>query len=122
MTAAAAAALILALGFGWREWRQHQEIQHLEMLLAEKQELQAELESLRRLTAEARPMVYIGSSENVDLVLDLERFHRRGGFGSNVPAASYDPPGRLPAGPRAARPRAAALETEDMARPLRVVY
>ncbi len=113
MTAAAAAVLVLALGFGLREWHHRQDMAHLEMLLVEKQELQAEIESLRRLTTEARPMVYIGSGEKVDLVLDLERFHRQGGFGSNLPAS---------AGPRQAGPRQADLRNDENARPLRVVY
>ncbi len=133
MMAAAAAVLVLALGFGWREWSRRQDVEQLEMMLAEKQALQAEIEVLRRLTADARPMVYLGSRENVDVVLDLERFHRQGGFGSNVPARSENPAGRLPAGQNpagrlpvgqnpAADLRPAALQTEDMARPLRVVY
>ncbi len=118
MTVAAAAAVVVALGFGWREWRQRQDLEHLEMLLAEKQALQTELESLRRLTAEARPTVYLGSREDVDVVLDLERFRRRGGFGSNLPATSeQSPPGLRQAGLRPAR-----LDTDETARPLRVVY
>lgn len=81
-TAAAVAALVvLAVGFGWREWRHSQaraaEVARLEMLLSEKQALEAELLTLRRLASEARPVVYLGGNEEVDLVLDLARFQRR---------------------------------------------
>ncbi len=108
-----AAVLVLALGLGWREMRQHQAAEHLQVLLAEKQELEAELESLRRLTARARPVVYLGGNDEIDLVLDLARFQRQGGFGSKpstatLPAPSYS--------------RAAVLRGEQSARPLRVVY
>ncbi len=118
---AMAAVLVLALGFGWREWRHRQAAQDLQVLLAEKHELEAELDALRRLTAEARPVVYLGSDSQVDLVLDLGRFKRQGGFGSNLPAAS---------GPQAEARPAVALEERDRnvaqreqtVRPLRVVY
>ncbi len=107
----ATAALVLALGFGWREWRHRQAAQNLQVLLAEKQELEAEIDALRRLAAEARPVVYLGSDNQVDLVLDLGRFRRQGGFGSNLPASS--PP------PTESRND---LPGEQTVRPLRVVY
>lgn len=107
------AVLVLALGFGWREWRQHQAQQHMQVLLAEKRALEAELESLRRLTAEARPMVYLGGDDEVDLVLDLARFRRQGGFGSKRPAAKLPPPSDR---------RSVELRGEQSVRPLRVVY
>ena len=90
MAAAAAAIVVLALGFGWREWRHQQQrrqaVAQLEMLLAEKQELEAELRSLRRLSSRARPVVYLGGNENVDLVLDLARLRSRGGWPANLEA------------------------------------
>ena len=79
---AAAAVLVLALGFGWREWHHRRAAANLQVLLAEKQELEQELEALRKLTSEARPTVYLGGDGEVDLVLDLARFKREGGFGS----------------------------------------
>lgn len=114
---AAAALVVLTLGFGWREWRHRQMAESLQALLAEKQALEAELESLRRLTRAARPVVYLGSDDEVDLVLDLERFRRRGGFGSQQAAA-----GRLAADPIRAAGRATAPPAERNPRPLRVVY
>ena len=120
---AAAAVLILTLGLGWREWRHRQTVTELRALLVEKQALQAELEDLRRLTAEARPVVYLGSDDHVDLVLDLGRFSRQGGFGSKPPvagAALADPwtaAERPPARLRPADPR-----TQPRARVLRAVY
>ena len=110
--AAAAAILVLALGFGWQVGRHAREQQatvaRLELLLAEKHALETELESLRRLTAEARPVVYLGGNEEVELVLDLARFHRQGGFGSDLAATPAFRPGQL-------RP-------EDQPMPLRAVY
>ena len=127
---AMAAVLILAVGFGWREWRHHQAAENLQVLLAEKQELEAELDALRRLTAEARPVVYLGSDSQVDLVLDLGRFQRQGGFGSNLPASNATPAEDGPAVALEARPRNAApqarprqaIQEEQTVRPLRVVY
>jgi hypothetical protein len=119
-TAAAAAILALTLGFGWREWRHHQAVADLKALLAEKQALEAELDDLRRLTAEARPVVYLGSDDRVDLVVDLARFSRQGGFGSRPPAAGtplVDPRREHPARSRPADPR-----KQPDARVLRAVY
>ncbi len=112
-TIAATAVLILALGLGWREWRERQSAEQLQVLLAEKLEIEAEIESLRRLTAEARPVVYLGGDDEVDLVLDLARFQRQGGFGSKLPAATL---------PAASDLRPAELRGEQSVRPLRVVY
>ncbi len=114
---AMAAVMVLALGFGWREWRHRQAAENLQVLLTEKHQLKAELDALRRLTAEARPVVYLGSDSQVDLVLDLGRFRRQGGFGSNLPAADT--------APAEARPEARgrnAVQEEQIVRPLRVVY
>ena len=122
--AAMAAVLVLAVGFGWREWRHRQAAENLQVLLAEKHELEAELEALRQLTAEARPVVYLGSDSQVDLVLDLGRFRRQGGFGSNLPTASAASVQTAPAAPSeapAARPRK-AIQNGQTVRPLRVVY
>ena len=91
--AAAAAAVVLALGLGWREWRQDQAQQatvaRLEPLLEETQALEEELLTLRRLTAAARPVVYLGGTEEVDLVLDLARLHQRR-VSTTGTAAPYD--------------------------------
>ncbi len=123
---AMAAAMVLALGFGWREWRHRQATENLQVMLAEKQELEAELRALRRLTAEARPVVYLGSDSQVDLVLDLGRFRRQGGFGSNLPVASVAPEARkrdiAPIEDRSAVAPEARDRREQTVRPLRVVY
>ena len=122
--AAMAAVLVLAVGFGWHEWRHRQAAENLQVLLTEKQELEAELDALRRLAAEARPVVYLGSDSQVDLVLDLGRFRRQGGFGSNLPAASAAAAQTAPTVPPEApgeRPRK-AIQNEQTVRPLRVVY
>ncbi len=116
-TVTAACALVLVLGFSWREWRHRQAVANLRVLLAEKQELEAELEDLRRLTAEARPVVYLGGDDKVDLVLDLARFKRHGGFGSNLqmPAEGSS---TIASTVRNRNTR----HKEQTARPLRVVY
>ena len=135
--AAAAAVLVLALAFGWRDWQHRQQrsatLAQLEALLLEKRQLEAELVALQQLTADARPVVYLGGNERVDLVLDLARFHSRGGFRSD-PVVPAD---RLPAGwplesqrPELPRPdvlrtnslRPPDLEPGEHAKPLRVVY
>ncbi len=113
---AAAAILLLTLGFGWREWRHRQTAADLAALLAEKQALQAELEDLRRLTADARPVVYLGSDDRVDLVLDLARFSRHGGFGSKTPTVGTSLAESRP------EPRPADLRQRPGARVLRAVY
>ncbi len=118
IAAAAVAVLVLTLGFGWREWRHRQAAQNLQVLLAEKQDLQAEIEALRRLAEEARPVVYLGSDNQVDLVLDLARFKRQGGFGSNLPAGSA-----VDYGPDVAPATGSNdMQEERTVRPLRVVY
>jgi len=115
---AAAAVVVLALSFGWRDWRHQQEraenLARLETLLIDKQELEAELESLQRLTAEARPVVYLGGDEKVELMLDLVRFHRRGGFGSRTTARPFQP--------QPADLRPADLQPTGRYETLRVVY
>ncbi len=79
---ATAAVLVLALGLGWSEWRhqqaQQQALARLDALLAEKQVLEFELRYLRQLTDQARPVVYLGATEKLDLVLDLAHLHSRG--------------------------------------------
>ena len=133
--ATAAALLALALSFGWRDWQHRQEraetLARLEALLVQKQELEAELANLKRLTADARPVVYLGGNDEVELTLDLARFQRRGGFGSGLPSgrgrdarppAALPQAGPRPAGPRPAGPRQADLQPRERYETLRVVY
>lgn len=125
---AAAAVLVLALGFGWREWHHRQAAANLKVLLVEKQELEQELEALRQLAADARPTVYLGGDDEVDLVLDLARFQRQGGFGSRTSAlesaAARSRPAITPVAVRGEK--AVAFRGEQTGpqtvRPLRVVY
>jgi len=81
---AVATILILAVGFGahqgWQWYEQRQTMARIAALRAEQRDLEAELESLEALIAEAHPVVHLGSTRNVDLVVDLSRLsseHRR---------------------------------------------
>ncbi len=89
------ALCLSALGLGWQQWQHRRDSRianaRFELLLAEKQALEAELESLRRLASEAS-LVYLGGDEKMDLVLDLARLQRRGG-----PQASFEHAGPRPA-------------------------
>ena len=120
--AAVAAAVLLALGLGWREWRHQQEqeraVAQLEVLLAEKQELEEELRSLRRLASQARPVVYLGGNERVDLVLDLARFQDRGGW----PPDLATPAGRQTLDQRDTELRSAEYRPEERRTARRAVY
>lgn len=110
--AALAAIVLCVLGLGWRTWLGHHHEQQtaearFELLLAEKKALEAELRSLRRMTEVAQP-VYLGSNNNVDWVLDLARFHRRG-------APNLDPEFLI-------QSRPADLPSKQRAVPRTVVY
>lgn len=69
-----AAAALLLVGLGLREWQHQRDLQESLRRIAELrgqyQELASELKALRE-EAAARPVVYLGGNENVDLVLDL---------------------------------------------------
>ena len=79
-----AAALLLITLVGGRElWHRHQHEQALERiatLKAEQRALEEELADLRRLTAAARPVLHLGSEENVDLVFDLPQLQQGDGI------------------------------------------
>ncbi len=83
--AACAAVVLATVAFGVHQWseerareQQRQEaLVRLEALEAEKQALEAEISSLRRMARDARPVVYLGSTPNLDMVLDLSRLARR---------------------------------------------
>ena len=85
IAAACAAVVLLAGTFGLRWWseerareRQRQEaLVRLEALEAEKRALEDEISRLRRMARDARPVVYLGSTPNLDMVLDLGRLARR---------------------------------------------
>ncbi len=81
LMAASAAMLLAALTIGVREWSRHDERQEamarIEALRAEQQDLEAELQRLRRQAAAARPVIHLGQTEDLDLVLDLERLTSR---------------------------------------------
>ena len=83
--AACAAVLLAAAGFGVHQWseerlrdRQRQEaLARLEVLEAEKRALEAEIARLQRQARDAQPVVYLGSTPNLDMVLDFSRLARR---------------------------------------------
>lgn len=89
-----AAAVLLVFAVGGRGWWLHfQQQQHLARLASiesERRALLSELESIQRQVAEARPLVYLGGSNDIDVVVDLE--HLRQG--------KYRLPDRLPFEPR----------------------
>ncbi|RMH22539.1 MAG: hypothetical protein D6696_03065 [Acidobacteria bacterium] len=77
---AAAAGLVLVLAASWGVAQQRASRQaraELEALRAEHRALRAELEELRQLEAAARGVVYLGSTDDADWVLDLRRLARR---------------------------------------------
>lgn len=90
---AASAAVVLAAGvFGVdryfekrTEERQRREaLARLETLESEKQALEREIRSLRRIARDARPVVYLGSTPELDVVVDLNRLASRGETASPV--------------------------------------
>jgi hypothetical protein len=80
--AATAAVLLLSVALGAREWWHFHQRQgatvRLQALEQERLALAAELAELRRQITEAEPVVYLGGSNDLDLVLDLERAKRAG--------------------------------------------
>ena len=69
---AAAAVLLITFAFGGRElWHRHERQETLaryETLRAEHEALEAELHHLRRLSVDARPVLFLGGTEEVDYV------------------------------------------------------
>jgi hypothetical protein len=69
---ATAALLLLLVGaLGWVATERHGRLQRSARLRAETAALARELANLRAEAAEPAPMIYLGGSEEVDLVLDL---------------------------------------------------
>ncbi len=89
LMAAAAAVLLLAVGLGAREWwhfhQRQQATARLATLEQERQALAAELAELRRRVVGAQPVVYLGGSNDLDLVLDLAHAKRAGTRPEDVP-------------------------------------
>lgn len=77
---ATTAALLLLVVVGGRELEhRHQRqlaIERIATLKAEQQALEAELEALKRLATQARPVLYLGSDRDVDLVFDLTQLRQ----------------------------------------------
>lgn len=79
--ASSAVALLLISVLGLQEFRQHQRqqkerqeaIARLESLEVRKQVLEDEIRTLQRLARDAQPVVYLGSTSNLDVVVDLRR-------------------------------------------------
>jgi hypothetical protein len=105
---AAAIALFAAIGLGLNELRLDHERQQerqaslarLEALETERTALEAELQALHRLAHDARPTVYLSSTPDYDVVLDMTRLARRSqqrtgrtlpAMSRNSPANSYTP-------------------------------
>lgn len=72
-----AAAALLLLGLGMREWQHRRDVAESMQRIAELREryeaLAGELKELRREAADAKPVVYVGGNEKVDLVVDLAK-------------------------------------------------
>lgn len=78
---AAAAVLVLVLGFGWRELERERADRatdaRIAALRAEYDALALELEETRRLVEQARPVVYLGGDESTAVHVDLATLARR---------------------------------------------
>ncbi len=106
---AACAAVLLAAGvFGVhrsgeraRDRQRQEALVRLEALEAEKRALESELSDLRRLARDARPVVYLGSTPKLDMVVDLNRLARR----SRAPGGRIQPASLSPAGSPRTRPK-----------------
>ena len=72
-----AALVLLAIGLGGPELRERhlrqQALERVAALEAEYNALELELSELRQQAADARPLVYLGGGEAVELVVDLSR-------------------------------------------------
>ncbi len=90
---AAAVACLLAVVLGghqlWNESQRQQSLARLEVMRVERRALEVEMRQLRRMAADARPVVYLGGNDDLDLVLDLSRLASRGSRGEMRPA-SFD--------------------------------
>jgi hypothetical protein len=73
---AAAAAALLAAGLGAWTVEREQAARRAELAALQRDaaRLEAELEALEAASREEAPMLYLGGTEEVDLVLDLRRF------------------------------------------------
>ena len=67
-----------------------------ESLRREHDELVRELESLRSLAEETRPVLYLGTGEDVDYVLDLSPLFEQAQPGTARPAGLDDAPTERP--------------------------
>lgn len=84
MAAATAATLVVGI-FGAhqlaeereRQQERRQALVRLETLEQQKAQLENEIRSLRRLARDAQPVVYLGSTPRVDVVVDLRRLAQR---------------------------------------------
>ncbi len=89
LLAAAAALALLVVGFGAREWwhlhQRQQATAHLATLEQERRLLAAELAELQAQVTGAQPVVYLGGSNDLDLVLDLEQVRRTGARPEDLP-------------------------------------
>jgi len=73
-----AALLLLVVGVRelWHRQQLYAATERIATLRVEQRELQREIDDLRHLTAEARPVVYLGSEDGVDFVFDLSRLRQ----------------------------------------------
>ncbi len=85
------ATAMLVLAVVWQGHRERSEERRLagqariEALRSERQSLEAELDTLRRLARSSRPVLYLGADQGVDLVYDLSRLKQ----GDRVEIPSY---------------------------------
>jgi hypothetical protein len=99
-----AALVLLVVGLGGPElWQRHQRQQALERvaaLEAEYSALESELSQLRRQAEDARPLVYLGGDDEVELVVDLSRVRPETRAALLRPAVASDRSPAFSEGPR----------------------
>ena len=89
-----ASLLVVALGLagaaGWRQWEK-EEAARLAAARAEQTRLEQELNQIKEMTAGLQPVVYVGSTQDYDVYVDLRALEPEP---ASVAPASYRPASR----------------------------